>query len=191
MKPPTKPRFPHHAALAVAQEIVTILRPVCERIIIAGSLRREKSSVGDVEILYISRELTGNRIGDFFAQETRRLAEERIDSMLFDGLLTKRLNSVGSHMWGDQNKLAVHAATGIPVDLFRTTESNWFNALVCRTGSAAHNVTIATRAQQLGWRWSVYGSGFIDTAATRAHDVTSEEDLFDFLQMEFKAPKDR
>jgi DNA polymerase/3'-5' exonuclease PolX len=191
MKPPIKPRFAHQAALAVAQEIVTILRPVCERIIIAGSLRREKPWVGDVEILYISREMTGNTLGDFFAQETRRLAEDRINSMLFDGLLTKRLNSAGTQMWGDLNKLAVHTATGIPVDLFRTTEFCWFNNLVCRTGSAAHNITIATRAQQLGWRWSVYGSGFINSSATASHDVTSEDDLFDFLKMDFKAPKDR
>ena len=79
-KPPTaKPRFSRHAALSVAQEILTILLPVCERIIIAGSLRREKQWVGDVEILYISREMTGNTLGDFFAQETRRLAEDRIN----------------------------------------------------------------------------------------------------------------
>jgi len=44
---------------------------------------------------------------------------------------------------GPLNKLAVYVGSGIPVDLFATTEECWFNALVCRTGSAETNVKIA------------------------------------------------
>ena len=47
-----KPRFPADEAKAVAAEIMRWLDPACERLVIAGSLRREKPIVGDVEILY-------------------------------------------------------------------------------------------------------------------------------------------
>lgn len=191
MNPPAKLKFAHSVALAVAQEIVNALSLSCERIIIAGSLRREKQWVGDIEILYISKVVTGFKPGDMFAQETRFLAEDHLASLLASKALTMRINSAGIQTWGDKNKLAVHAASGIPVDLFSTTEECWFNSLICRTGSAATNISIATRAQKVGWKWNPYGPGFITIAGDDCRQVTSEEDLFDFLKMPCLEPKDR
>ena len=58
MNPPqTKPRFARHVALTVANELLEILKPVCDRVIIAGSLRRGKQWVGDMEILYIGKKV--------------------------------------------------------------------------------------------------------------------------------------
>lgn len=48
-------KFPRTQALAVAEELVAALRPACERLEIAGSLRRGKAEVGDVEILFVPR----------------------------------------------------------------------------------------------------------------------------------------
>ena len=92
---------------------------------------------------------------------------------------------------GNRNKLATHLPSGVPIDLFSTTESNWHNSVVCRTGSAAHNITIATRAKQLGWTWNPYGSGFTRDAGTETYTVANEADLFRFLNMEFATPQDR
>ena len=191
MKPPAKPRFPRHVALTVANDLCEILRPVCERVIIAGSIRRGKQWVGDVEILYIGKQITQAKPGDMFAMETLSLAQIAIEKLLERGMLTKRPNTAGHFTWGDQNKLALHTATGVPVDLFQTTEANWFNYLVCRTGSAAHNVTIATRAQQIGWQWNPYSAGFTKLSNGETYAVTSEADLFRFLDMQYKDPKDR
>ncbi len=191
MNTPAKPRFSRHTALIVANELCALLRPHCERMIIAGSLRRGKQWVGDVEILFISKAVTRPKSGDMFADETVSPAQIAIAKMLEDQLLTKRLKSDGTTTWGDQNKLATHVPTKVPVDLFHTTEAAWFNCLVCRTGSAAHNVTIATRAQHRGWKWNPYSPGFTHEATGEPYAVTSEEDLFRFLAMEFKAPKDR
>ena len=53
--PPIKTRFPRAAAIAVARELCEALKPHCERLIVAGSLRRMKQQVGDVEIVYIPK----------------------------------------------------------------------------------------------------------------------------------------
>jgi DNA polymerase/3'-5' exonuclease PolX len=48
-------KFPYPVVLPIAGRIVEALRPYCERIEIAGSLRREKPMVGDIEIVAIPR----------------------------------------------------------------------------------------------------------------------------------------
>ena len=47
----TKTRVPLARAQVVAAEVVALLAPACERIEIAGSVRREKTDVGDIEIV--------------------------------------------------------------------------------------------------------------------------------------------
>ena len=191
MNPPAKPRFPRHTALEVAAELCAILKPACERLTVAGSIRRGKQWIGDVEILYIGTRVTQPKPGDLFASETVSLAQIAIAKLLEDGILAKRPNIAGATAWGDSNKLALHAASGVPVDLFHTSETCWWNYLVCRTGSAAHNVTLATRAQQRGWKWNPYSAGFTHEKTGEPYAVTSEEDLFRFLEMPFKEPKER
>lgn len=37
--------------IAVANELVDWLRPACERIVVAGSLRRQCAEIGDIELV--------------------------------------------------------------------------------------------------------------------------------------------
>ena len=189
MSTPAKPRFPRDAALVVAGELVHLLGPVCERIAIAGSLRRGKADVGDVEILFIPR--IEERPVDMFAMQPFSLAEEAIQRLLDAGTLTKRPNITGGTTWGDKNKLALHTASGIPVDLFAATEDNWFNYLVCRTGPAESNQRIATAAHNLGWKWNPYGPGFTHTATNEQRACHSEEAVFAFVGLPFHLPENR
>ena len=50
-----KPKRPLAEARAQAERLIEMLRPGCERIEIAGSVRREKPEVGDVEIVCAPR----------------------------------------------------------------------------------------------------------------------------------------
>jgi len=86
--------------------------------------------------------------------------------------------------------LAVHVGSGIPVDFFTATEENWFNYLVCRTGSAENNIEIAKAAQAKGWMWQPYGKGFIDKSG-EWHQPKSEEEVFTLVGLPYLAPKDR
>jgi len=179
-----KRRWPRAAAMAVAERLFALLLPACERVAMAGSLRRGKPDVGDVELLFIPRVETRANPADLFAEMQVDLAEGVIDEWLSAGVLTKRLSADGRTSWGPKNKLAVHAATGIPVDLFTATRENWWNYLVCRTGPAESNMQIAGEAQKRGWKWNPYGVGFSrggrDDQDYEESVVTCEADVFRF-----------
>jgi len=176
-------------AMAVGAEVCEVLDPVCERWIVAGSIRRRRPMVGDVEILYIPR--FGDRQVDLFTVASMSLADDAIESMLRSGLLAKRASRTGVFAWGDKNKLAVHQASGIGVDLFAATEATWWNALVCRTGGAESNKRIASRAIARGYHWNVYGPGFTQAATGEVVPMESEEAVFEFVGLEYEEPWDR
>ena len=187
MSTPSKPRYPLAEAKAIASELEALLAPCCERIIIAGSIRRGKATVGDIELLYIPR--TAERQLDMFARHTVSLVDELLDSLVFSGVLCRRLSVKGTPAWGAKNKLAAHVNTGIPVDFFATTERDWHNALVCRTGPTECTMRIATEARSRGWQWHAYGAGFSRPAEHR--DVTSERAVFEFVGLPYREPQDR
>jgi len=206
----TKPKFPREAAIEVARELCRVLKPVCqpERMIVAGSLRRQKQEVGDVEIVFVPR--FGEVRDGLFAKDGD-LADAAINALVTDGVLAKRLSTNGSPAWGGKNKLATHVKRGIPVDLFSTNEESFFNYLVCRTGSTNNNLVIATEAQKRGLKWHPYQGGFeirelsvvLDTFAhtegilpphvyTGAMvPVRSERDVFTLAGLAYREPWER
>jgi DNA polymerase/3'-5' exonuclease PolX len=187
----SKTRFPRAAALAVAKELCDALKPITERLIVAGSLRRRKTEVGDVEILYIPRFEPRPNKEDFFAGPVRtNLVDELLKTLLETQVLSKRLNTRESEMWGPKNKLAQHHPSGIPVDLFSATESNWFNYLVCRTGSADNNTSIASAAIRKGWKWNPYSAGFTDDRGAEI-PAWSEQAVFELAGLKYLEPWER
>ena len=189
----SKTRYPRSTGLQVARELCRVLGPVTERLIVAGSLRRMKADVGDVEILFVPRIKKDHPVpGDMFARRDLNLAEQVIVQLEADGILAKRPSTVGTFTYGALNKLKVHVATGLPVDLFTASVDNWWNYVVCRTGPAESNTRIAQRAQELGWKWNPYGKGFTrESGAGETRVVSSEQDLFAFLGLPYLEPKDR
>lgn len=188
-----KTKFPCLLAAEVATAIVGRFETAqaVDRITIAGSLRRGRPQVGDIEILYIPRRQELATPGDMFARTMVNLADDLIRVMLQDGTLAKRTNVNGSTMWGARNKMAVHVPTGIPVDLFATEPDCWENYLVCRTGPAALNTLIATIAKSRGYRWNPYGRGFSAVTAPKDFPVILERDVFDLAQLPYVAPDQR
>ena len=83
-----KKRWPRLEAEAVARELAWMLAGVCDRVVVAGSLRRGKALVGDVEMLYIPRYQA--RAFDMFTDRMEDLAAERIGELVRDGVLFKR-----------------------------------------------------------------------------------------------------
>lgn len=172
----------------MAREIVQLLQPHCDRLVVAGSLRRRKALVGDVEILYIPKFTT---VPDgLFDSKQFNYSDHALEQMLQSGVIAKRKNVNGSEMWGEKNKLAVHVRSGIPIDFFSARESNWFNYLVCRTGGAESNTEIASAARAKGWKWHPYGQGFTDQHGC-IHVVNSEQDVFSLAGLPYKEPWER
>jgi DNA polymerase/3'-5' exonuclease PolX len=166
--------------MADAEFLMYWLKPHCERIWIAGSLRRHKSTVGDIELLIIPKIEAG--IVD--------RADAAIRSAISEGMLGYRLNARGSHTYGAQNKLLVYKHTGIGVDIFSTDQERWPVALVVRTGGAETNKMIATAAIRKGWRFNAYGSGFTKGDGTKVVCLT-EREVFEAVDLEYLAPEAR
>lgn len=189
-----KRKWPRGEALALAEELQCWLEPVCERVLICGSIRREKREVGDIELVYIPRMQVGAAMDFFTPARPVSVVEGLFDELLTAGRIAKRLNVNGTHTWGQSNKLATHCGSGIAVDFFATNGSAWWNYVVCRTGGAVSNTRIASEAKARGWMWHPTGEGFErrtgpDTG--RVVPMRSEREVFEFVRLPYLEPKDR
>lgn len=165
-------------AREIAGSLKELLESACERIVIAGSIRRQKPEVGDIELLAIPKYVAG----------VDQLDKE-IGGLFIQHILGFRLNKKGSKVYGPKNKLLLHIESGIGVDIFSTTEECWPVALVIRTGPKESNVAIATAAQRKGWRLRAYGSGF-DTPNGSIH-CQSEREVFELVGLPYQQPWER
>lgn len=181
-----KQRHDHHTALTLAEKIVEELRPFCERIEIAGSLRRKKETVGDIEILFIPR--MEDRQMDMFSTEPMDLAHEELNRWLATGIVSKREGEKGTTSWGPKNKLAQHPS-GIGIDFFSTTAENWWVSLVIRTGGKETNLSLTNGAIALNMHLNAYGSGF--TKLGKVIPCHSEEDVFRLAGVRYREPEER
>lgn len=186
-----KPKWPRETAADVADALLQALKPACTRIEVVGSVRRGKPMVGDVELLYVPRWGAQPAGLELIPDERARanLADETIAGLERAGVLERRLNAKGRESYGALNKLMRHVPTGMPVDLFATTEECWFNYLVCRTGGAQNNIAICDAANRKGWKWTPYGSGF--SRGVETHVVKSERDVFEFVGLPYLEPEER
>ena len=176
----TKTRFPLAKAEEVGQALVEVLGPGCEKIEIAGSIRRRRPDVGDVELLCISS------LGDAVALGTNVYLDAEVEDLILRNVLQKRLNKAGRTNYGRWNKLLVHVA--IPVDIFSTTEANWGMALVVRTGPAEWNIRMMARFRKRRMRGHAYGGvtqGGIDVPCP------TEEEVFRLLDWPYRDPEER
>lgn len=184
----SKTKFPHTKALAVAQDLQAMLAPACKRIAIAGSLRRLKPEVGDIELLFIP--ILSERPDGLFDTKVVDVCSEVVEGLVKQGILALRPNVNGSFTWGERNKLAIHVASGIPVDLFGTSEENWWVSLVIRTGSKETNLALTTGANKQNASLMAYGNGvkWSDGTVTPA---TSEQHVFELCKVPYKEPAQR
>jgi len=165
-------------AKAIAEELKSRLEMGCEKVEIAGSIRRQKPDVGDIELLVIPK-LSGG---------VDRLNEEIVDLMVQE-ILGYRLNKLGSRMYGQKNKLMVHIPSGIGVDIFSTDAQCWAVSLVVRTGGKITNQRIASAALRKGWHFRAYGDGF-DTPDGHI-TCSSEREVFEAVNLPYLEPWER
>lgn len=182
-----KHKYPHAVAAAVAQ-VLCVLIPA-ERIIIAGSLRRMKPEVGDIEILYIPK--MGKDTTEMFEPANFNITENEIQRLVDVGVIRPRENARSAITWGLKNKLAVHCETGIPVDLFATTPENWYVSLVVRTGGKDNNIALAAGAHRIRRRLRAYGAGVEDMRTGEVLRANSEREVFELCGMPYLEPEKR
>jgi len=193
-KPPAgieRQRYPRELAMSVAVEIEALLKDATERTEIVGSLRRGKKDVGDVEILFIPRMMSGVADDMFSKPKLVDQAEICIADLEKRGVIGRRLAVTGRQAgWGPLNKLAVHVRTGIPVDLFSTTAARWHMSLVIRTGPKEFNLALIKGALDRGLNLHAYG---VYTYNSTGEEVpcNSEQEVLQLAGIPWIEPKDR
>lgn len=188
---PDRKRWPRAEAEVVAGELLGDLGMCCERIAVGGSVRRKKDTVGDLELLFIPFWRIKKDPSDLFSQADVNLADEAIEGLVKRGVLALRPNTRGITTYGPKNKLMVHCASGIPVDLFSTSLENWNVSLVIRTGGKDTNLRLTTGAQRMGRKLHAYGSGVEILETGEILFCKSERDVFDLCAVPYLDPEDR
>lgn len=156
-------------ALNIAESTKILLAPFCERIEIAGSIRRGKDEVKDIEIVAIPKPY---------------------DIGLFDSGIATVVNKWQKVKGELPCKYTQRVLPeGIKLDLFFATKINWGLIYAIRTGSAdySHKV-LATEWFKKGFK-SVNGNLY--TWDSKLVELKEEEDLFKLLNLPYLDPKYR
>ncbi|HEY7339197.1 MAG TPA: DNA polymerase/3'-5' exonuclease PolX [Bryobacteraceae bacterium] len=159
-------RFLLSFAQAVVDELVEILGkvPGVTKVTPAGSLRRGKETVGDIDLL-----VTGPG------------AEQALETFV-------SLPKVHEVLGRGANKASVkYGLEGIQVDLRALPEENYGAALQYFTGSKEHGIAIRARAQKMGLTLSEYSLARIDTKKVVAS--ATEEDIYRALGLAWIPPE--
>jgi len=161
-------------AKVIAEELISLLSPACNRIVIAGSIRRQKPDVGDIELLVIPR---------------ANYLDKMLDKLMMQNILAMRLNKRGSRTYGPKNKLMVHLPSGMAVDIFSATEENWGMALFVRTGPKEWNIKAMSRFRQLGMQGHAYGG--VTLVSGIPFECPTESIVFNLLGWPYTPPEKR
>ncbi|MFA5039330.1 MAG: DNA polymerase/3'-5' exonuclease PolX [Candidatus Omnitrophota bacterium] len=159
-----KERLDILTATSVANKFISALKKRKEiaEIAVAGSLRRMKDTVRDVDILIVSE-------------------QPKKASRLFTGLpQVRRVVAEGP------TRSSVITTDDVQVDLRVIPKDEFGAALLYFTGSKAHNIKLRQLAIKKGWKISEYG--LFDKQGRRLAS-RAEEDIYRKLGMDFIAPE--
>lgn len=140
--------------------------PQVQRLEFAGSYRRGKETVGDIDILVVSDQAEG--VMEHFIQF------ESTQEILARG----------------PTKSSIRVTNAFQVDLRVVAESSWGAALQYFTGSKEHNVVLRGLAKKAGLRLNEYGVFPIDDE-TRAIAGADEAEVYRSLGVPFIPPEFR
>lgn len=128
----SKAKIPLADAERHAASLVAAIESACERIAVAGSIRRRKPEVGDIEIVAIPA-----KGRDLFGDPDGSLLDARLERLARDGILVPLKG-------GDYYKQFSVPEVGCNLDLFLCSRDTWGVNFTLRTGSAAFSHRLVT-----------------------------------------------
>ena len=153
-------------ARELAEQVKATLLPYCQRIEIVGSIRREKATVHDIDVVLIPKPYA---------------------AVVMGGLLT----TIGELKASGDKIKRVHLPTeNIDIDIYLATPASWATLVLIRTGSKENNIRLATLAKRKGWHLMANGNGLFNDRGERiAGD--SEQSIYQALGIPYQEPQER
>lgn len=153
-------------AQEIHDRLVNALMPFCARLEVAGSFRRRKPEVGDLDFVAIPKTqgLFLKAVVEFYGKKPEKCGAKYVQLANVDGL---------------------------QIDLYLATPATWPTLLLIRTGSKAHNIRLCQRAKQLGMKLHANGDGLEELREGFLHAVSIEQDIFEDLQLPYREPWER
>ncbi|MBC9932845.1 DNA polymerase/3'-5' exonuclease PolX [Chitinophaga qingshengii] len=155
-------------ALKAGSEILAAIQlfPEVMKAELAGSLRRGKETIGDIDIVIMAA-----------VADQARLAKK----------ITK-LPQVAAVLAGGETKVSVRlAASHAQVDVRIVPPDSWGAALLYFTGSKEHNIRLRTIAREKGWKLNEYG--LFDLHTEKYLAGKTEEDMYRYLGLQYIPPE--
>ncbi|MGA7090546.1 MAG: DNA polymerase/3'-5' exonuclease PolX [Candidatus Acidiferrales bacterium] len=166
-------RFRLNVADETAQKLAIYIKeagPAVESVTPAGSLRRGRETVGDLDLLVTMRP-GRDKQKDVDAVATHILKYPEIDQTLAHG----------------ENKVSVLLRSGLQVDVRLLEKDSFGAALLYFTGSKEHNVALRGRAQEMGWTLNEYA--LTTLKGGRVVASKTEEEIYAKLKLEYIEPE--
>jgi DNA polymerase/3'-5' exonuclease PolX len=186
-------------AAGYAAQIVHWLDLYLARATIAGSIRRSRPMCGDVDIVCIPK-LVEAKTG-FFAEDKQventlltylkeyvRRGGNDPKSPVKPQWLARQGDPGPEPQWDAQNLLL--ELPKCQLDLWCANEENFATRLMCRTGSAQHNIWLASRAKALDLHWNPY-KGIFFAGKSVPLSTPTEEAIYAALKLPFIEPRNR
>jgi len=130
-------------AQQIAEQVKAELAPACQRVEIAGSIRRQKETVGDIEIVCIPvpvldmfGEPAGDTELDYLLHRLVNLVNRQLEPPTKNGTRYKQFELTNYH--------------GLKLDLFIANPDNWGIIYAIRTGSAEFARKLVTQRNRGG-----------------------------------------
>ncbi len=154
-------------AQKIADSVVARFRPQCSVIEIAGSIRRRRPLVHDIDIVLIPN------------------SPYALDRVLMEMAIeeggTPRDIKGGSSVSRLRHQRFM-------LDIYKATPTTFPTLLLIRTGSKRHNIYLAARAKQKGWHLHANGDGLFNADGERVAGDT-EESIFEALGLHYVEPE--
>lgn len=183
-------RWSAKEAQMAAQRVIGYLAGICpkdttlvERIEEAGSLRRGKADVGDLELVAIAKPTVDLLGGETYSAVPIRT---RLETAGWEVIKGREGDKYIKFM------LPMQGSLRMPVDLFLTTPEQWGIIHIIRTGSSDFSHRLVT--SKLAGGWMPFGMQCADGWLWKNGEkliTREEEDVFRLLGVEWVAPKDR
>lgn len=150
----------------LTERITNVIQPHCHRIAVAGSVRRRRPAVNDIDLVVIPRQF------------------------MWAGTIPQTLiKTLGATVTRNGDLIKQFNIDGHQLDLIHANHNNWGIRMLRWTGSKEHNIRLCTRAKKLNMKLAV-SKGLLDQNGNLL-EAKNEKQIFNLLHMDYIPPEKR